>query len=220
MPSNSLMNTNSPHPSPNMTFSGAVLTGGKSLRMGRNKAGLMVDGQPLLDLQFGRLRAAGASELLLSIAADSVDSETQSTPEIRRVTDLRPGVGPIAGLEAILAAVSNGHVMVLAVDLPALDIPFLRTLRAGLRPGRGRVPRLGARWEPLCAVYPREVSRAGVALQVAAGSWALQDLVHRGVTEGWLESWEVPAALSDRLVNWNRPGDWLARQGHPPRPEI
>ena len=78
-------------------MSAAVLAGGKSSRMGRDKAALPFGGGTLLTYQARKLRALGVKELLLSGAAEAV-------PGARLVPDLLPGRGPLGGLHACLSA--------------------------------------------------------------------------------------------------------------------
>lgn len=160
----------------------------------------------MLRLQLERLRIAGASELIISTASDATrPSFADGLPQVRWVVDAAPDGGPIAGIEAVFRAATQSVVLVVAVDLPALDPGFLVAMIARTSPGIGVVPRWNGRWEPLCAMYPREAALRGIG---ALDSRAPRDLVERGVAEGWMTAWDVPVPLAGNLANWNLPGDW------------
>jgi molybdopterin-guanine dinucleotide biosynthesis protein A len=179
--------------------------------MGADKSRLVVAGRPLLVLQLERLRAAGAGELLVSVATPADAGTWPDTPTgVRWVPDVLTEVGPLGGLEAVLRVSAADHLLVVAVDLPAVDAGFLGELVARAGPGVGVVPRLAGGWEPLCALYPRGPALRGVEGLAAAGNHAVRALVERGVAGGWLVPWDVPPEAAAKLANWNRPEDWKA----------
>ncbi len=186
-------------------ISGVVLAGGRSTRMGRDKA-LMAhpeSGLPLLAHQVATLRAAGCAEVLLSVRAGTDYAETVGS-EVERVVDDGEG-GPLPGIEAALARARGGRILVLAVDLPRVGAEVLRALVGASAPGCGAVWRGARGWEPLCAVYPK-AALAALAEARAAGRLSLQALVERGVAEGWMREAEAPAG-GVVFANWNTPGD-------------
>ena len=128
-------------------FSAVLLAGGRSTRMGQDKAGLVFDGEPLWQRQLATLRETKPGELFIS---------GQSTGPYRDaglpiVGDDTPGLGPLGGLAAALRHARHSQLLVLAVDLPMMTARFLSELAA-----RGPVvPRTADWFEPLAAVYPR-----------------------------------------------------------------
>lgn len=129
-------------------LTGAVLCGGASRRMGRDKAALTLSGQSFLALQADKLRAAGADELLLS--------GPHTLPGARAVPDLLPGRGPLGGLHACLKAARHPHVLVLGVDLPRVSVSALRALLDAYHANRADAAVClspDGRPEPLIAVY-------------------------------------------------------------------
>jgi len=79
--------------------------------------------------------------------------------DMRVIPDVHPGLGPLAGIEAGLAAAGGRGVLVLAWDMPFVPAGLLHELaRRGDRGGHAVVPMHGARtWrEPLCAYYPAD----------------------------------------------------------------
>jgi molybdopterin-guanine dinucleotide biosynthesis protein A len=186
-------------------FSGVVLAGGKSSRMGRDKAALPVAGETLLGRQLRRLAGAGCQESLVSVARPDAVLPTLA-PGVRVIGDRFPDAGPLAGLEAALALARHELVLALAVDLPAMTAGFLRILLAGAAPGCGVVPVLGDRFEPLVAVYPRR-AHAEAELRLQRGERALQPFVRAGIAAGWLRPYPVSAEEARLFTNWNRPKD-------------
>lgn len=126
-------------------FSAAVLAGGKSSRMGRDKAALPFGGGTLLAHQAGKLRALGIADLMISGSA-------QTIADARPVPDVFPGCGPLSGIHACLAAAKHDAVLFLPVDVPLLPVSALQALLDAHR-GGVTLLRHGARTEPLLGVY-------------------------------------------------------------------
>ena len=76
-----------------IAFAGAVLTGGRSSRMGRDKATLPVDGVPMAARVADALRRAGA-EPVLAVGGDQAALEALG---LTWVADRHPGEGPSGG---------------------------------------------------------------------------------------------------------------------------
>lgn len=185
-----------------------MLAGGLSSRMGQDKATLRVGSESLLERQLRLLREAGAAELLVSLRPDS--HQPQLPPgfaDLRFVIDRHPGVGPIAGLEALLTAARHPLVLVLAVDLPAITPDFLTLLAARSTRQCGVIPARGPQLEPLAAIYPPmalEIAR----LQIQRGEFALTRFAERCLDTSVLRQWPLAPDEERLLTNWNRPDDW------------
>lgn len=91
-------------------FQAILLAGGRSTRMGRDKALLAWQGRPLIDHMLDRLREAGASRVHVS----------GDRPAYGGIADAWPGRGPVAGIASVLPACGDGPVVVVPVDLPLL----------------------------------------------------------------------------------------------------
>lgn len=190
-------------------FDAAVLAGGRSSRMGTDKALLAVGHQTLLERQVALAWSLEPGEVLVS----GRRPEALRALRARGLPDEAPGLGPLGGLATVLAAARAPHVLVIAVDMPALSAAFLARLLVLRRPGRGAVPRTRAGWEPGAAVYPRELAPTARAA-LAAGRRALHALVEEGIAAGRLAAVHVAPREERLLVNWNRPEDL---PGHPLR---
>lgn len=191
---------------PPVSVAGAVLAGGRSVRMGTDKAALTVAGECLLARQLRLLVEAGVGERIVSIAPTSNRPVLPGPEAVRCVVDREPGLGPLAGLESCLAVSRADLLLVVAVDLPALSADLLRRLIAAATPAWGVVPQRQSRYEPLVAVYPR-CALAEVSARIARGELALQSLARAGIAGGWLRPWAVAAADEACFTNWNTPED-------------
>jgi molybdenum cofactor guanylyltransferase len=128
-----------------------ILAGGQSLRMGADKAFLMLHGRTLL---------ARALQL-----ARSVTSNVQIVGQAAKfrafapvVEDVFPGCGPLGGIHAALRASSAQWDLILAVDLPFVPQSLVKFLigKATNSEAMLTVPRVAGGFQPLCAVYRRD----------------------------------------------------------------
>ena len=138
-------------PSPRST-AGVVLAGGVARRLGgRDKALLQVGGKPLLARTLATLAQVTQTQLVVG------RPERHAGFGAAVVADLRPGAGPLAGLETALTHVTTPHVILVACDLPFLPVALLEALLAQPDTAEVVVPIAGAYLEPLCARYARRL---------------------------------------------------------------
>jgi molybdopterin-guanine dinucleotide biosynthesis protein A len=185
---------------PGSQFAGAVLAGGKSRRMGRNKARLVVDGEPLWRRQMRVLREAGAAPVRL-VQAPGQRALTRGV-----LRDSVRGAGPLAGLHTALRATRGTHLAVLAVDMPRIDAAWFTWLARHCTPDRGAIVRTPRGYEPLAAIYPQPAI-AAVETRLARGRFSLQELVRVLVRRKQLRILRLPAAGREQVANWNTPAD-------------
>jgi molybdenum cofactor guanylyltransferase len=132
-----------------------VLAGGESRRMGRDKLLLEVGGVPLLRRVCDALWARCAEVIVVGRGAEAAWLEG-----VHRIPDeRRGGLGPLAGIEAGIAAARNRSVFVAAGDMPFLSADLVGYLleRLGRRGVAAVVPRHRGETHPLCAAYDREI---------------------------------------------------------------
>jgi molybdopterin-guanine dinucleotide biosynthesis protein A len=136
-----------------MHAEGFVLAGGRSTRMGQDKALVRLGGRPLLDLALEKLRAVPLAAARIAGARPELASYGAV------IVDLHPGCGPLSGIEAALAASSQPLNAFLPVDTPLLPAQFLLWMleRAQITGALATVPRINGWPQPLCAVYHREL---------------------------------------------------------------
>src|SRR5579859_1217640 len=147
-----------------MTLTALLLVGGQSRRMGSDKAGLLLKGEPLWARQLRILRELQPEALWISARVPPA----WRPPEVEFVPDEPPSRGPLSGIAAALQRLPTSHLLVLAIDLPQMTPEHLRQLCTLTRPACGVIPRRGELFEPLCALYP--VEAASTAQTALAGS--------------------------------------------------
>jgi len=128
-----------------------VLAGGKSTRMGQDKAFLSVEGVTMLERSLALVRSVTEQ---VWISGDA--SKFSSFAPV--VEDIYPDHGPLGGIHAALRATATDLDLMLAVDLPLVDVRLLRYLLyiADESGSVVTVCEAGGRLHPLCAVYRRE----------------------------------------------------------------
>lgn len=186
-----------------MQFSAALLAGGRSSRMGRNKAFLEIDGIPFWQRQLEILRALNPSEIFIS---------GQARPEwierdVHVISDAAENAGPLGGLVALLRSCRTPHLLVLAVDLPKITTPYLQRLLSDCGSDKGVIPKIGERFEPLVAIYP-VVSLSLAECFLSGGKLSLQEFASRAVAEGLMVTKEVSSTDESQFLNLNTPEEF------------
>lgn len=182
-----------------------ILAGGRSVRMGHDKLSLKVGGVPLIHRVHDTL-AGECSEII--IVGDERDD--LKPLNARFIKDLRPGrEGPLAGMEAGLAASANRCVFVAAGDMPFLKRGMVRYMLDLVE--EHAVLAVVARYQgthPLCAAYDRRIL-SGLTATLDAGVRGARRFVEslggvRYVEGEELERFGEPETL---LMNVNSPED-------------
>jgi molybdopterin-guanine dinucleotide biosynthesis protein A len=196
--------------------SAVVLAGGKSARLGQDKRFLHLgSARSQLEETIARVSAV-AEEVLIAVGPDSINLEAplrSNFPTIHLVVDAVPGAGPLAGLCAALSAVAHERALVVACDLPLLNLATLRFLLARPRDYDLLVPRRAdGRLEMLHAIYHRrclDVLQRLLAADRLRLAGAVDDLVAAGRVVRYVEERDLAAADPDLLsfFNVNTPTD-------------
>lgn len=171
--------------------------------MGRDKALLEADGAPLWRRQRDVLAQAGAAEIFLSVRPEQTWAE-QAPGFAGRLYDGLAFGGPLVGLTAGLERAEQAHLAVLAIDLPRMPPAWFGALLAECTPTAGCVGRRGDFFEPLAAVYPRELKWLAWAA-LGRGEYSLQRLIAAAVEQGLMRVREVSDAEAGWFENWNTP---------------
>jgi DNA-binding transcriptional LysR family regulator/molybdopterin-guanine dinucleotide biosynthesis protein A len=188
------------------TFSGILMAGGKSTRMGRDKALLDVEGRPLWKRQIELLQSLSTKEVLVSASRPA-----WCPPKIRHVPDLVENAGPLGGLAAALETIATSHAVVLAVDMPRMRKEVLLGLMEGCVPGCGVVPVIDGWFEPFSAVYPKEAAEL-LHSRLGTGDRSLQGALGELVRQGRMKELEIPKNQTEAFSNWNRASDIPAKK--------
>jgi molybdopterin-guanine dinucleotide biosynthesis protein A len=147
---------------------GLVLAGGRSTRMGRDKAALDWEGRPALERAF-ELLAACCEHAFVSVRPDQAGDPLRAA--LPQIVDGEAGSGPIAGIAAAQAAHPQAAWLVVACDLPFVDAATLSELLLRRDPLRLATAYRSAHDglpEPLCALW-EPASRVPVLEFIAAG---------------------------------------------------
>jgi molybdopterin-guanine dinucleotide biosynthesis protein A len=133
-----------------------ILAGGKSTRMGADKAFIDYGGRTLLTraLDLGRL---------ITPDLRIVGSREKFAPIAPVVEDIFRDCGPLGGIHAALRASPTELNLMLAVDTPFVPVAFLQYLIRSAQSAPDATviaPRSNARWQPLCAIYRRDFADA------------------------------------------------------------
>ena len=137
------------------SMSAAILIGGRSRRMGRDKATLRVGGRPLVEWVRRRLARHFGEVLLIG-----------SHPALPGLADLRGPRCVLAGIHAALARAGHARVFVTACDMPSVSVGLIRRL-ARCR-GRVVVPVSPDGPQPLHAIWSRACA-GPIARRLRAG---------------------------------------------------
>jgi molybdopterin-guanine dinucleotide biosynthesis protein A len=171
-----------------------ILAGGKSTRMGADKAFVEYDGRTLLARALGLAR---------SITPDVriVGSPEKFAPFAPVVEDIFRDRGPLGGIHAALRASPSELNLMLAVDMPFVSWAFLQYLISQARGAPEAavvVPRDESTRQPLCAIYRREF--AGTAESALRAGRNRIDVLFEAVQTRVIEPEELEGAGFSRTI--------------------
>jgi molybdopterin-guanine dinucleotide biosynthesis protein A len=171
--------------------------------MGTDKSALVLaDGRTLLQRQVDVLRQSGIAEVLVARRRDQLSAPVPA----RTVFDVATDSGPMAGVAAGLAAIHDGMLFVIAVDMPYVTPAVVRQMIALSSQGRGVIPHRGQSIECLMGVYPRALAPLAAA-RVAAGRLRVREFAALAEGSGHAMRWEIPQQLLPEFRNWNTAED-------------
>ena len=188
-----------------------ILAGGRSRRLGRDKAVEPFAGEPLIRRVIHRASdAVSATEVVVVVADQERADALPLDASHRTAVDVFPDCGSLGGIYTGLDAALTEWVLVTACDMPFLSASLLGHL-AGLRDGADAVvPVVGGFPEPTHALYSRRC-RPAIEKRLQAGelkiSGFFDDVTVRYLPEDDVRRFD-PELLS--FFNINRPED-LAR---------
>lgn len=185
-----------------MNFSAVILAGGRSRRMGRDKAWITHEGKTLLYRQIELMQSIGVAEVFISGRLDT----DYDYPGVRILRDRLLDSGPLAGVERALDAAEHPLVLVLAVDMAEMTTDVLRQLATRCGPARGVIPKVDGRVEPLAAIYPK-ASWPDAAEILIRGSKSVT-LFAKSCIESRLASFhDIGESDAICFKSWNSPED-------------
>lgn len=192
-----------------VSFAGFVLAGGKSSRMGRDKALLEIDCIPMISRAV-RLVESGTGGAATVVGAPQTFREFG----FEVVADDWPGAGPLGGIATALRVTNSEWNLILACDLPYLTSEWLAYLihrvQASTADAALAINDHGT--EPLCAMY-RKACEPLVRDAVANGRLKVQDCIAELRRLGRLEcvepsEWKAFDSDGTLFKNMNLPQDY------------
>lgn len=194
---------------------GYVLAGGRSSRMGSDKAEMRLGGLTLLEIAVGKLRRICAEVVVVG--------QRECVPAgVRMIPDVRPGCGPLGGIEAALRDVGGRRAMFLPVDMPFVPAQLLEKIAGEWIGSEARVclAVVDGRVQPLVSLLRPEVLEA-VRDALARGEYRVRPVLEMAAKAGdfgrgerGLVRTEISTLERDSVWPGWRPsdGEWAARE--------
>ncbi len=136
-------------------LSAYILAGGKSTRMGTDKAFVLLDGRTLLARMLDLARQLTSNVHIIGDPANFA-------PFAPTIADVFPGCGPLGGVHAALRSSRTDLSLILAVDVPFVSLALLDYLISRAKNSNANVTlaRAAGGFQPVCAVYRRSFADA------------------------------------------------------------
>ena len=184
---------------------GVILVGGKSSRMGRDKAQLVFNGKTSIELIATELSAVTSSISLVGARPSDRHHSLNNVP------DTHPGWGALGGIHAALGACRQNLALIVACDLPFVTRElFGRLVSFAGKRANAIVPiQPDGRPQPLCALYERETCRPQAERLIETGEHTPRALLAEVETR-WIEFGELEDLTGARnfFLNVNTPADF------------
>ena len=134
-----------------LPFSAAILAGGRSRRMGRDKSMLAIDNVPII-----RRIADTLAEIFTEIFVVANEKEEYERMGLAVVGDIHPGNDSLGGLHTAVASAAGSHVFVVGCDMPLLRPALIYGMASLVDDWDVVVPVKDDYPEPLCAFYGKK----------------------------------------------------------------
>jgi molybdopterin-guanine dinucleotide biosynthesis protein A len=159
----------------NAAITGLVLAGGQSRRMGRDKGSLEYHDMPQVRYVW-RMLSAVCNPVYVS--AQEAQLRTEAYRDLPIVADASEARGPAAGLLGAWSMHPDTALLVLAVDMPLVDLGMLRGLLAARHSGRLATvfAHPDGTPEPLCTLWEAE-ARGYIVERAQMGAYSLRELL-------------------------------------------
>ncbi|WP_280770009.1 molybdenum cofactor guanylyltransferase [Salipaludibacillus daqingensis] len=193
-----------------MELTGILLAGGKSSRMGTNKAFLVIEGER--NIVRLKRKIERITKVLLLVTNDP---QNFSFLELPMIEDIKKGQGPLAGMEAGLTTSQTDWNLIVACDLPFFDEKVVHVLieKAKAAPeAQAIVPVIDGREHPLYALYHKSALRL-VEENLSLGKRRIRDVlsqlrVEAITTDDLLKAKMTDVEIEKAFFNMNHPEDY------------
>ena len=182
------------------TLSGYILAGGKSSRMGTDKALLLVQQEPMLKRM---VRLLGP---FCNTIAISGNNPAYTDFNIEMVKDLYSGCGPISGIISSLKHSSTEWNLMISVDVPFMNEAFIEFLISQIGNYDCIIPEHEGGVEPLMGLYNRQIIPV-VEEMISHGDYKLMRLLSK-LKVRYVNCNPLIKQFPRLFVNMNLPGDY------------
>jgi molybdopterin-guanine dinucleotide biosynthesis protein A len=129
-----------------------ILSGGKSSRMGTNKAFLDIDGKSLIERMLELL-----DPIFSEVAISSNEPELYNFLGKKIIKDFYPGRGPLAGIHSVLNSTTSQWNFIISCDMPFISKELIVYLTDYKTDSKILLPKADGRIQPLCGIYSKSV---------------------------------------------------------------
>lgn len=185
-----------------LLISGYVFAGGKSRRMGTDKALLTIEKQPIL------LRMIKLIEPFCENVAISGQNADYSTFNIEMISDVYSGIGPISGIYSCLNQTANDWNLLISVDVPFVNREMIQYLLSNRDKSDAIIPKHASGVEPLVGLYHKSIFPV-VEEMILKGDYKLMNLLAKLNTK-YLDCFEILNEYPRLFHNLNSPDDFQA----------
>ncbi len=187
-------------------MTGILLAGGKSSRMGKDKA-LLPFGECTALEHLGKLFDSLFQQTLI-LVADRTKYFSLDLPKGFFFEDLVKNRGPLGGLSTGFAYANHSPCFAATCDMPLIHEPFIRSMVRAWKAELGDalcIQDPEGRWEPFPGIYNRE-NRSLVRVLMDSGHLSMSRLFEVISVDGWA----MPEEYREVMVNMNTPADYEA----------
>jgi molybdenum cofactor guanylyltransferase len=187
------------------SLSTIILAGGQSLRMGRDKAKIEIDGVPLLRRIYDVVAACESLDAIYVVTPWLERYRSILPDDCNFILEQPPHQGPLVAFSQALAEITSEWVLLLACDLPNLSTPIIQAWIARLPAVDSQsiayLPRhIPKGWEPLCGFYRQNCHESSIEY-IENGGQSFQDWLKMNIVT------ELAIADPLWLANCNTPAD-------------
>jgi molybdopterin-guanine dinucleotide biosynthesis protein A len=165
---------------PPTMLTGAILSGGRSVRMGHEKGLTLLGGEPFI-FHVHRAMEGLIDEIIVSVAKGMAKTYVEALGEpFIIVEDETPGLGPLGGIIPALAFAKSRYVLFSPCDTPFLSQKVCELIVSSVHGAEGVVPKTGkTHYEPLHGMYKKQPGLAAFRDAVSKGDGSPQHAFDR-----------------------------------------
>lgn len=178
-------------------MTGAVLAGGKSRRMGFNKALIKINNETIIERSLALFK--GVFDDTFIVANGLLGYESLNT---LAVSDIFKGAGSLGGIYTALFHSTTDHTFVAACDMPYMNKQVIKRILDSYREAEAIVPFINEKFHPLHAVYHRRCMKP-IEAMIKDGNLRINDLLNKIHVKKLVEAdfHGLPVGLSVENIN-------------------